>query len=519
MYILKNALKSITRNKGRNIMIMIIVLVIAVSACISLSIREAANTAKENTMNGLSITAQLSFDRTSLMQNMKSEQNSDSSSKGFNRGNFDFSALSGTSLTIDDYVSYTQYLSDEDSYYYTITASFDGAGDLLAYGNQEESETSDSSPVTENQQNSRSMGGFKGQAAGDFTAVGFSSYDAMLSKFGEDGTYTVTDGEMFPETGTDYICIISDELAMYNDLSVGDTLTLKNPNCEDETYDIVISGIYTNSAADEGNSLFSRSDPANNIYMSATALSAICDASEKAGTSYVNEMSGETVSAAVEGETSFTYVLASVENYEAFKSLSEDAGLPENYVLSSADLSSYENSLTPLNTLSKMTGWFFLIVLIIGGIILVVINMFNLRERKYEVGVLAAIGMKKRKIMTQFVCELLIITFIAIAVGAVVGAAASVPVTNTLLEQQIEKAEDSQEQLNSNFGFGGDKSVRGSHTQQSTVEYIDSVSSATNLTVILEMILVGILLTIISALAAMVTILRYEPLQILSNRS
>lgn len=46
MYILKNALKCIGRAKGRNILIGIIALVIAISACIGLSIRQAAENAK-----------------------------------------------------------------------------------------------------------------------------------------------------------------------------------------------------------------------------------------------------------------------------------------------------------------------------------------------------------------------------------------------------------------------------------------------------------------------------------------
>ena len=45
MFVLKNALKCIARSKARNILIGIIVLVIATSACIGLSIRQAAITA------------------------------------------------------------------------------------------------------------------------------------------------------------------------------------------------------------------------------------------------------------------------------------------------------------------------------------------------------------------------------------------------------------------------------------------------------------------------------------------
>lgn len=68
MYIIKNALRSINRSKGRNILIGIIVLVIAVSSCVALSIREAAESAKETYLENLEITAQISVDRQKMMQ-------------------------------------------------------------------------------------------------------------------------------------------------------------------------------------------------------------------------------------------------------------------------------------------------------------------------------------------------------------------------------------------------------------------------------------------------------------------
>lgn len=59
----------------------------------------------------------------------------------------------------------------------------------------------------------------------------------------------------------------------------------------------------------------------------------------------------------------------------------------------------------------------------------------------------------------------------------------------------------------------------GSRPGTTSISYIDSISSATNLTVVLQLIAVGILLTIISGLAALISIMRYEPLKILSSRS
>lgn len=545
MYIIKNAFKSITRNKARNILIGIIALVIAISACVSLSIRQAAETAKEDTLDDLSITAQISYDRSKATEAMKD-------SAGGDKTKFDFSALQGEKLSLDDYMTYTKAQSDGDSYYYSLSASLNASGDLETYGS-DSSDSSDSSSDSSTNQDKGMMGGGdqpggdmgKGMsftAQGDFSITGYSSYDAMMSMFGEDGTYTVSDGEMFDETSADAECIISDELAAYNDLQVGDTITLSNPNYEDETYTLTIKGIYTNSNSDSGSSKFSRQDPANNIYMNYNALKAIMDASSDAGNTYTDD-NDEEQSAALTSEVNFTYVSKSVDNYNKFADKVSDLGLSDDYVVSSQDLSNYESSLTPLETLSSIAGKFFLVVLAVGGIILVVLNIFNLRERKYEIGVLTAIGMKKSKVAVQFICELFVITFLAMVIGAGVGAAVSVPVTNSLLESQVSKTESSEAAVNNNFGFDKQQAQGSSSSQSSSsssnkpsgnvpsmnggghgfqkaaVNYIDSVSSATNFMVILELIGVGIFLTIIASAAAMITIMRYEPLKILSSRS
>lgn len=507
MYIIKNAFNSITRNKARNILIGIIVLVIATASCVALSIRQAAETAKEDTLDSLSISAQISYDRSSAMANMQS------SGEG-GKGNFNSSMLQGTTLTLDDYLKYAEAQNEGDSNYYSITASLNTSGDLLPY-----SSTSTDTETTTSVDASRG-GKFSFLTQGDFSLIGYSSYDAMISLFGEDGTYSITDGQMFDEESTDLSIVISDELAMFNELAIGDTITLSNPNNALEVYTLTISGIYTNTASSEGNGTFSFSDPANNIYMNYNALNSMITKSESLGVTAVDSNGVET-STALTSQLSFTYTFANSDNYYSFAEKVYNLGLGTDYIVSSADISSYENSLAPLNTLSSMAGWFFLIVLAIGGVILVVLNIFNLRERKYEVGVLTAIGMKKHKVATQFICEIFAVTLIAITIGTSTGAAVSVPVTNTLLANQIESAEASSSTINENFGFSKDTnvSVGMNRPGSTTVSYVDSISTATNITVILQLVVVGILLTIISSLAALISIMRYEPLKILSSRS
>ena len=63
MYIIKNAYKSIVRVKVRNLLVFILVFLIAASACVALSVRSSAETAKETTYSSLTITAQISANR------------------------------------------------------------------------------------------------------------------------------------------------------------------------------------------------------------------------------------------------------------------------------------------------------------------------------------------------------------------------------------------------------------------------------------------------------------------------
>ncbi|MGM9635576.1 MAG: ABC transporter permease, partial [Candidatus Avispirillum sp.] len=89
MYIIKNALKCIGRSKGRSILIGLIVLVIAVSSCVGLSIRRAAEKAKAETLEGLTVTATISFDRQSVMSQLHGGDNPGSAENGqFDKGQF-----------------------------------------------------------------------------------------------------------------------------------------------------------------------------------------------------------------------------------------------------------------------------------------------------------------------------------------------------------------------------------------------------------------------------------------------
>ena len=554
MYIIKNAFRCIGRSKGRNILIGIIALVIAISACIGLSIRQASENAKTTALEGLSITATISYDRASAMGQMGGGRPGGfGGGGGFNRDQFADMMGSASSLTLEEYQKYAEASTVQD-FYYTLTAYFNGSENFSPVSDETEDSESDSElNGSLEEENSGRPSGFPGGmgsmmggmfSSGDFSIIGYSSDSAMTAFI--NGNASIVDGTMFDEGTSELDCVISEELAMYNELAVGDTVIITNPSLETESYTLTISGIYTSSENNDFSmSMFGASqDPANRIYMSAAALQTVLDASEENSTTITNDYGRESESK-ITGTLSATYSFADTESYYAFETEVRSLGLSEDYKVSSSDISAYENSLAPLDTLSTMAGWFLIVILIIGGVILVVLNIFNVRERKYEVGVLTAMGMKKWKVAAQFMCEILVITMIAVILGAGIGAVSSVPVTNALLEGQVESQNSQQSQMEENFGrpgnfgggfpggnmggmpgempsdrpddIGGGKNPFGDMFD-SAANYITEVDSAMNLTVVFQMIGVGLLLTLVASAASVLFIMRYDPLKILANR-
>ena len=552
MYIIKNALKCIGRSKGRNILIGVIVLVIAVSACLGLSIRQAAESAKADTLAGLSVTATISYDRQSAMGGFMGgfgggSQGGKKPQGGFDRDGFAQMMGQSSSLTLEEYQTYAAASTVKD-FYYMLTVSINGSDSLSPVSNEEETTESNSDSSQSNTGNFPSMpggnfGGFGNRLMGvqsDFQMVGYSSEAAMTSFV--EGTASVTDGAVFSEGTSESECMISQELALYNDLSVGDSITLTNPNDEEQTYIFKVVGIYQDTTANESSFSMMGStatDPANQIYTSYAALKKVVDASTEAAETLTDEDTGREYSTELNGSLSATYKFADVEAYETFEQEVRTLGLDDSYTVSSADLQAYENSLVPLQTLSTMAGYFLLVILIIGAIILVVLNIFNVRERKYEIGVLTAMGMKKGKVALQFLTESFAVTLAAVIIGVGIGGVAALPVTNMLLENQIAAQDNRAEQIEGNFGrfpegmgdmpsggdmpempSGGFDGFRGGMQEffGGAADYVSEINSAMNFTVVLQMLGIAVLLTLVAGAVSMLFVMRYDPLRILANR-
>ena len=540
MYIVRNALRNIARSKGRNILVGIIVLVIAISSCVALSIRQAASKVESQSLDNLKITGQISVNRESLFQNTQNATSSGSTSSADIRSKL--SSLQGP--TLDELKTYASAPS-VSSFYYNISSTVNASNNSFEPVNissSQNSSNSSASASTQDRQNARGGKEMSGNipegmgTQGNFSLTAYSDESAMTNF--QENSSSITDGSMIDLTAADNTCLISDELASLNNLSVGNTITITNPNNDGETYTLTITGIYNNSNTESTNTMMqfsTSSDPANLIIISTGTMNNIVAQSTSVAKTSTNQDTGVTSTTALRTKTSGTYVFNDVSAYESFQNEVKDMGLSDDYSVFSTDLNNYEQSLVPLKNLSKFAGIFLLIVLLVGGVVLIVLNIFNIHERKYEVGVLTAIGMKKGKVALQFVTELFTVTLVSIIIGTAVGAAVSLPVTNSLLASQVASQQTQSSRVEQNFGRGRQQagaSVNAAsegtmaspsdfsgQTGKAVTNYISSVQSATDMTVVVELLGIGVLLTLISSLVAVIFILRYEPLKILTNRT
>lgn len=489
MYIFKNAWKNIVRAKGRSILIFLLVFLITVASCIALSIQNSAEIAKDATYDSLSITAQINVDRQKIMTG------ANMSDKTAMR------ELLSQTLPMEELETYAEskYVSD---FYYSASIGLNLPEDMEKY------ETSMSS----------FMGGRdKRMSMGDLSVVGYNSHDAMTDFLSGDNS--IYDGTVFDQDSSDNSCLISYEFATLNELNVGDDITLLNPVDEEQNYTFKIVGMFKNDTTDTY---------ANTIYTTYSSLMNVIEQSNNNVKDIQTNMG--VISTAFNDNTNGTYVFSDIDSYDGFCEEVETLGLNTDlYTVSSSDASSFEESLVPLENLSNYTMIFFMVIMVIGGGILILFNLFSIRERKYEIGVLTAIGMKKSKVAMQYLIEVFIITSFAIIIGTSVGSMASQPVGNALLEEQIASVEEAQDEMNQSFGgnfqgqggkgFGAMKPSGMMKPSVNDVDYVDSLTVGTDMTVIMQLMGVAILLTVFASGVGIISILRYDPLKILSNRA
>ena len=221
------------------------------------------------------------------------------------------------------------------------------------------------------------------------------------------GKYKITEGEMITDFNS-YECVISSELATLNEITVGSKIAFKNPNNNEKTYEFTVTGIYTdNSNTDDTKNMYSPS--ANKIITGSGVIDLLVQDDNTLTTNITP-----------------SFIIQSKDVVDSFIEEVKQKGLNEYYTINT-NLEELETATKSIENVKTFATTFLIITLIISSIVLFVINMINIRERKYEIGVFRTIGVSKFKLTMQFVLELLIVSIIMLMIGGACGSYLSKP--------------------------------------------------------------------------------------------
>jgi len=199
------------------------------------------------------------------------------------------------------------------------------------------------------------------------------------------------------------------------------------------------------------------------------------------------------------------YYLKRPDMLAAFEAELRSKGLPDDYAVRT-DESNLERMAGSIESLKNLSLTFLIIVLTLGAIIMVLLSIIAIRERKYEIGVLRAMGMKKKKVALGLWTEIIAITCFCFILGMGAGQVLSQPVSDAIMVEQAQSAAAGSTSLADRLNPVG-------AGQTETIDVSISIITA------LEIFGISILLASIAGIISVSRITKSEPIKILMERN
>ena len=305
-------------------------------------------------------------------------------------------------------------------------------------------------------------------------------------------------GRQFNPESSLYECLVTNEFSMANGCKVGEKIVLTSEGCN---YEFEIVGLYRGSIFNQ-----------DNILTTLKTFEEIIDIDEQT-----------TMSSA--------FVFKNPENIDHFRDyVVSNSTESAKYTAFFSGVKKFKEYFAPIKSTRDIAQISLLLSLFIGGSTLIVISIFNVQERKYEIGALSAIGMSKLKVIIQFVSETAMITLIAVVLGIIIGGPLAVissrsmlaPKMYTGLTYDLRITSGLQKYNSREIEAGGyqidvnsDKDlVAIMHTKVSAIASLKAVLSTQ---IILQVLSVGLFLAVAACLGSLVFVVRFRPLEILNN--
>ncbi|CAJ1224956.1 ABC transporter permease [Lactiplantibacillus xiangfangensis] len=377
MNFFKRAWLNLTAKKGRSILLILVTSAIMLFVLAGLLIRNAADTATSNAKKSVGATVTLSANREAAFKKMHSSTSTSKSSRP---------KLTTSPVKLSDAKKIAK-LSNVASYNATVSTSANAKGfDAIS--------TSTSS---------NTGGGMKGgmgassSGSGDIAIAGVTSTSSVTSFESKSSKIMKGRGITASDEGTNNV-VIESELAKEDSLNVGDTIKMKATTGTKKTYTLKIVGVYKASSSTSTEQGPGATDPSNSVYTSYTFANAI------KGSKYKNTAD------------SVTFTISDPAKVSKVKTAGNQLISTSKYSLSTDD-SSYQTVKASMNNVKSFADKIVWLVAIAGTIILALIVILMIRERRYEIGVLLSLGESRWKIVAQFFAEMVMVLVVSVVLA------------------------------------------------------------------------------------------------------
>ncbi|GAB2520553.1 ABC transporter permease [Nocardiopsis aegyptia] len=500
MYVLQNAARNVWRNRGRNMLLGAMMLVVIATTVIAMMITSTSSGIIEDYKSRFGSEVTFTPDIESLREEASADASADANGGPMR--------LEMPTIDADQYLAFgdSEYLKAAD---YTASTGIVPT-DLTVVdedlGGGSSGMRMGGGPGQEEEQESDDAVSYMAQ----LMAGSFEEFD--------DGSRVLADGEMPEELNE---VIVSSEIAELNELEIGDTFTatgaLTDPDggeAKEIGYDdLTVVGVY-----DDLTEEYSRT-PVQNAY--SNTRNQVLTNVDTVLENYDSAYGGIQVSA--------TYYLTSPDVLDEFEEEVRAEGLPEVFEVTT-DESAYETIVAPVEGLKSISTTFMIVVLALGGVIIALLSSTAIRERKYEIGVLRAMGMKKSVVALGLWVESLILTATCLVAGLALGALVAQPVTDTLLAGQVAAAEtatEGQGPMGDGMGRGGGMGMGGGGGAggfgpaggATDAEPLTELAVGLSPAGVGQIALVAFLLATLAGVVAISRITKYEPIKILAERN
>ena len=362
----------------------------------------------------------------------------------------------------------------------------------------------------------------------------------------ENGGYQLVKGRFYTKEEIDkgeFVCLISENLAATNGVSVGDSINLavdylsnyhmqSGITAEDLETSFEVIGIFShNNPLTPDNSNYEYASPYENpdnmIFIPTTSVyMAQLPVQQKQYDYYAQQNPDD-------------------EYYQNFDNRPSEENMAKNLYINDVTLllddplnvdqfiKDHENSLTqfttldanndefnrlskPLDTLGLYARFIIWLVTINAIVIITLVTALTLKTREYEIGVLLSVGASKLKVIGQFFIELAIVAVIGFTLSVVSGSLIAKSIGNKVLAAQIATSDVEQENV---IGEVIDIWSTDYTTKVTLDDLISEYEVKISPLIIAEIYVLGLGIVFISVIIPSFMIMRYNPKKILMNQN